>query len=123
MYAKTEDGVLGTGLGEALGTRVGLACSESPWMDAVPAFGFDGLVVSIVPVRGRESSLEFRVSSAADARARSLVVKNFERSSARVAALAVWAGVLLVSGVRALTATKPEEGDIEARVPLMEWGE
>jgi len=76
-----------------------------------------------MPVTGREPGLELCVSSAAVARARSLVVKNLERSSARVAALAVWAGVPFVSDVRALTATKPEEGDIEARVPLIGWGE
>ncbi len=76
-----------------------------------------------MPVRGPETGLELRASSAADARARSLVVKNFERSSARVAALAVWAGMPFVSDVRAFTATKPEEGDTEARVPFIEWGE
>ena len=123
MYGKREDGVLDTGLGEVLAKRVAFACSEPSWTDPEATFGFDGLIISLVPVRGREPGLELRASSAAAARARSLVVKNFERSSARVAALAVWVGVPFVSDVRALTATKPEEGDTEARVPFIEWGE
>ena len=82
-------------------------------------FGLDERTVSFVPVRGREPVLEARCSSAEAARARSLVVKNLERSSARVAALAVCAEVPFVSDERAFTATKPEEGDIDVRMPFV----
>lgn len=124
MCGSREDGVLDIGTGEVLARTVALGCSELSCTDPEPAFGLER-TGSLVLVLGRALALELWCSSVAAARARSVVVINFERSSARVAALAVWAGVLVPfnSDERELTATKPEEGDTEARVPLGRWGE
>ena len=122
MYGRREEGVLGIGTGDVLARRLAFA-SRPSCRDPELVLGFEERTISLVPVRGRELGLEARCSSEEGARARSLVVKNLESSSARVAALAVWAEVPFVSAGRALTATKPDVGEAEVREPFAACGE